>query len=55
MNNQHTLTELESMAQQAITITDKVNRQSLPFGVSLESNTLSIDEQAEYDKAYHLA
>ena len=52
MNHTHTLEELESMAQQVLTITDKVNKQSLPFGVSLESNTLPIDEQIEYDKAY---
>jgi hypothetical protein len=54
MNHTHTLEELESMAQQAITITDKVNKQSLPFGVSLESDLVDIpiDEQLEYDKAY---
>lgn len=52
MNHTHTLEELESMAQQVLTITDKVNKQSLPLGVSLESNTLPIDEQIEYDKAY---
>lgn len=54
MNHTHTLEELESMAQQVLTITDKVNKQSLPFGVSLESALVDIpiDEQAEYDKAY---
>lgn len=56
MNHNHTLEELESMARQVITINDRIDKLSIPFGVSLESNEplidIPIDEQAEYDKAY---